>query len=136
MINKDHESFENDDSPDVVVHSLSGRVLGYGYVSRDGTLTVFKATTSDDDEFEGLVSGSIIEFSSGEISALIDGDVVRGADGSSIALIKDDFMFNTSGEKFCCITGRATDQQKAGAGVLLVLNKWMLPDGSPNLEVR
>ncbi|MEM7312175.1 MAG: hypothetical protein AAF497_03390 [Planctomycetota bacterium] len=116
------------------VFTASGRYVGYG--SKDADSCDIYPSCCEDDDWFGLVRGCNVEFGSGVLAGTIDGLTLHYADGGVAGVLDGDDVYDQESNLVGTTSGDAAPGDRLGAVLLLILNRWYLPDGTPNPDVR
>ena len=117
------------------VLTASGKFVGYGSDNGLGAYEVY-LPGGDDEGFMGVVLGSNVEFSSGVEAGSVKGTTIKYSDGSLAGTIDGEMIYDECRRVVAATAGTASVEARGGAVLLLIFNRWFLPDGSPNPEVR
>lgn len=127
----------NEPWPDVAfkVFTASGRYVGYA--SSGSSDCCVYPPGGEDDGFFGSISGDAVEFSSGERCGLVEGTTLYYyPDGGIAATIQGNEVLDLNSVLIGTLDGGGSNEERLGAVMLLILNRWLLANGRPNLDVR
>lgn len=115
------------------IRTNKGKILGTVMLIDESEWEVTDVT---DDGCAGYLEGDSIFFSSGELAGRVRGDSIISNENTILAICRDDSVYSPTGELIAKTEANVRVTEAFCAGVLLlILNKWFLPNGMPNPEV-
>jgi hypothetical protein len=134
-MNTSSTNFKPWPEPTLRVYTSSGKYVGYATNNEVDAFEVY-LPGGDEEGFEGAVVGDVVEFGNGEVEGRIDGDKVVYATGTLAGVIRGNEVYSPQGIRVARTEGLAPSAVIGGSVLLLILNRWLLPDGSVNPNMR